>query len=221
MSCYSINHRLAFIHIPKNGGTAVRRALRKACPDLRDFDEIDKVHRSDRDAALANHFPIWKIQRLLRETNSDVPFDTFRTFMVVRDPWDRMLSLYRHRLRKLHLSYEGKPRNTEEDIRVAERGFMSWLLTTPSAGDSVLTKMSQATWGKNEDEQYCVHRVLRQESLSADWLDLVEDWGLPAAGLGRHNVGDGKYDRSEYNEATRAHVALYFNEDLVRYGYRF
>ena len=200
---------------------AVRAALKKACPDLKDFDAIDAAHREVRDPALANHFPIWRIERLLEETGADVPFQAMRTVMVVRDPWERMVSLYRHRMRKLRMWYEGKPRNTPEDIAVAEKGFVPWLLTTPSRGDSVLTTMAQADWGKNEEGKYCVTRVLRQESLAKDFEDLIRDWGLPPASLKVANANGGSKDyRSYYDLSAREHVDLYFREDLERYGYR-
>lgn len=221
LSCYSIKHRLCFLHIPKNGGTALRIALKGACPDLKDFDAIDAKHRKVREPALANHFPIWRIQQLLEETGAEVPFGTMRTFMVVRNPWERMVSLYRHRMRKLHLSYEGQPRNTPEDIRIAQEGFVPWLLTTPSEGDKVLTRMAQAEWGKNRKGQYCVERVLRQERLTADWLDLTEEWGLPPTHLKRANVGNSSGWREAYTDEAREHVAHYFAEDIRRYGYEF
>ena len=222
MSCYSIESRLSFIHIPKCAGTSIRQSLGKICSDLKDFDVIDAQHRTERNPALANHFPMWAVEKLLNETKTDIPFATMRTFMVVRNPWERMVSLYRHRMRKLHLSYEGNPRNTPEDIRVAQQGFIPWLLTTPSKGDSVLTRMAQSEWGKNRKGQYLVTKVLRQERLAADWLDLIEEFGLPCVSLkqANHNGGSRNY-RSFYNDEAREHVARHFEEDIRRFRYEF
>jgi hypothetical protein len=196
--------------------------------DLKDFDEIDRKVRLERDPAFANHLPLGHIESVLGRAGSDIPLggkygNPLRTFMVVRNPWARMVSLYYHRLRKLHLSYEGKPRNTPEDIRVAKQGFIPWLLTTPSRGDYVLTRVPQSYWGKDESGEFAVKCVLRQENLTADWLDMLEDWGLPYTKLNRVNVGSGhsKEYRKEYDEQAYLHVWQHFKEDIDRFGYAF
>lgn len=216
MSAY--NDKFCFIHIPKNAGTSIRRAL-----DFKAFDAIDKKHRIERDPALANHFPYARIEKLIRETKSPVTLANLTSFMVVRNPWERMVSLYFHRMRKLHLSYEGKPRNTAEDIAVAKRGFIPWLLTTPSRGDSVLTKMAQAVWGKNEAGVFVVDHVLRQETLDAEWPAFCRTVGLGFCDLPKVNTGGGesKSYRKHYNPEAARHVEAYFAEDIERWGYEF
>lgn len=214
MSCYSAEHGLAFIHIPKNAGTAIRKVL-----NWNSFDTIDAAHRTERDPALANHFPVWRIETLLDATGEDVPFGAMHRFMVVRSPWERLVSLYRHRMRKLDLWYEGKPRNTEEDKAVAREGFVPWLLRTPSEGDRVLTRMPQMSWGRDRDGSAAVHTILRFESLDADWPDFCQTVGLPHKPLPRVNVGRTDGWKAEYTQEAIDHVARYFRDDIERFGY--
>lgn len=153
MSIYSLKKKLLFIHVPKNAGTSVRASLNKAVPDMVSFDDSYVQWRKEtnarREPAYANHFPYWRIQQLILEAKLDVPLRDMTSFMVVRNPWERMVSLYRHRLRKLDWDYEGKPRNTELDKKVARAGFVPWLLKTPHEGDSILTRQTQLSWGLN------------------------------------------------------------------------
>lgn len=217
MSAYNLRHNLAFIHIPKNAGTSIRQTL-----NFESFDKIDEKHRTERDPALANHFPVYRIQKLLRETESDIPFDDMIKVMVVRNPWERMVSLYRHRLKKLHHSYEGKPRNRPMDIDAAERGFNYWLLNTPHEGDAVLTTMAQSEWGRDEDGDFIIDVVFKIEELEDEWPNFCRKHGFDKK-LPKTNIGDGqsKIYREHYSDEAASHVATYFAEDIVRYNYGF
>lgn len=223
MSIYSLEKKVAFIHIPKNAGTSIRANLRKAGPDFRAFDAIDEAHRKVRNQAFANHFPYWKIQELLRDTNSDIPFESMKVFMVVRNPWARMLSLYRHRLRKLDWHYEGKERNTELDKKVCRAGFVPWLTQTPHEGDSVLTRTAQLEWGINLDGEMGVDKIIMMEKLVKLYADTLGPWDITVPPLGKSNVGDGvsKDYRKHYTQEARDHIEKWFAPDIEAFGYEF
>lgn len=221
MSAYSVEHMLAFIHIPKCAGTSIRSVLASEIPDWSDFDDIDKRIRQQRDPALANHFPVYRIESLLE--GSDIPFLRMIKFMVVRNPFERLVSLYHHRLKKLDLWYEGEPRNTEADKKVAREGFIPWLLRTPHAGDSVLTRMPQYAWGVDRKGRYVPDFVLKQESLVQDWERFCLNRRLSGANLPQKNLGTGESARYRdfYNNEARGHVERYFAKDLNEFGYEF
>jgi hypothetical protein len=73
----SFKHKLIFIHIPKNAGTAITNA----------FNMSDIGH----------HLPIYYKQKYPKE------WVTFKKFAVVRNPWDRVVSNYEYA--KLEKSY--------------------------------------------------------------------------------------------------------------------
>jgi len=226
MSCYSVPDKLMYLHIPKTGGVTIRFALAKIVgAGMRDFDALDEAHRTERDPGIANHFPIWRVQRLLQETGQEeaIPLVDLRSFMTVRNPWARMVSLYAHRFSKRLMHYEGKPRNTEAEIAVIEQGFTTWLLRTPSPGDHILTRTPQADWGKDKDGNFVVDRVLFLENLKEDWECLCLDWDLLHVLTGKHNVGNGQAKNYQtcYDDETREHVAKYFSEDIKRWRYEF
>ena len=207
MSC--VTDRFTFIHIPKNAGTSIRHTLRGV-----DFDEERKRRGMERNPAYANHYPIWFIEQ-------EFGLPDLPTVMVVRNPWERMVSLYNHRMKKLDMEFEGKPRNTEEDKKVAREGFVPWLLRTPSAGDAILTRTAQATWGKDVDGFYVIHHVLRFEDLERDWRDLCDTFNMPHYPLPHVLKGKNTDYREHYTPEADAHIREFFAEDIERYGYSF
>lgn len=226
MSSYSINQNFAFIHIPKNAGSSVRKALGQAVPDLHDFAEIDRAHRTVRHPALSNHYPVWYLQRMLTQYGYPVlreQFNVMRKFMVVRNPWERMVSLYFHRMRKLRLWHEGKPRNTPADIEAAEKGFEYWLMNTPSEMDKILTTMPQTSWGEDVNNEFVV-KWIRFEELQDGYKVMSSLLDIPYVELPHVLKGQGHATRyREHYKSQEAidHVAHYFRTDIERFSYAF
>ena len=230
MSVYSLSKKLAFIHIPKNAGTSIRANLNKAIPDVQEFDAIynkwRETSKARRDQAYANHFPYWRIQELLADAgvhSDSLPFEDMTTFMVVRNPWERMVSLYRHRLRKLDWEHEGEARNTDLDKKVAKAGFIPWLLNTPHEGDMVLTRQPQLAWAMDGQGNIGVDKIFKIENLESHYPDFMGPLGIAVPPLGFANTGDGvsKDYRAQYNDAAQAHVEQYFAADIEAFGYAF
>lgn len=220
MSSYSVDGNFAFIHVPKNAGTSVRSRLKKHYK-IKDFDAIDEKIRVER-KPYANHFPVWAIEKLLKDSGEYVPFKRMNKFMVVRNPWSRMVSLYFHRMRKLRMWYEGKPRNAPEDIEAAEKGFEHWLLHTPSKDDAYHTTTPQIDWGRDSRGIF-VCDVIRMERIDRDWPALCKRLDLRCGPLPKQNTGQGQAQdyRAYYGDEARAHVEHHFSADMARWGYEF
>ena len=223
MSYYSLKNKYIFLHIPKNAGTAIKFALQNNDPTLRAFDDLDKKHRKSRDPAYGNHLPYWKIESLVNSADGFGAIQDMKVFMVIRNPWERMVSLYHHRLRKLHWQVDGKPRNTPQDIACAQRGFIPWLLGTPHQGDKVLTRVSQLSWAHDIAGNVRTTHTMRQEHMSDIWEGLCEELGLPKIHLKKANVGKGEAQayKKFYDADSKAHISKYFADDIKAFGYEF
>jgi hypothetical protein len=222
LSYYSVKNNYIFVHIPKNAGTSIHRALRRADPTLKAFDEIDAKHRTERHPAYANHFPVYMIEKLCNQYARTIPVASMFKFMIVRNPWERMVSLYEHRKRKRHMTYEGKPRNSPEDIAVIESGFKNWLLNTEHPGDSTLTTTSQLEWGYSKYGEG-IDFIIPLERLEKAWPELLQALGLPTSDLMVENSGKGesKDYREYYDDETQEHVAHFFKPEIEAGGYDF
>ncbi len=74
--------RIIFIHINKTGGGSVEKAL------LRKFTGKKKHANPDNERGYGHHHPL----RTFAEQG--VPLDEYFKFTVIRNPWDKMVSLY-------------------------------------------------------------------------------------------------------------------------------
>ena len=214
MACCSLSNRYIFVHIPKNAGTSILKALNDADPTL---------HLLDRN--ILDRHPLYReIERffLKRRVKGFSELQDITVFMVVRNPWIRMVSLYKHRMRKLYwLDAHGKARNDSAAIACAERGFIPWLLETPHEKDKMLTRTPQLEWGRGIDGSMRAKHILRHESIQ--WEKMTRTLGIPFKALPRENSGswDREAYREFYDDEAREHVAKYFEEDIKRFGYRF
>ena len=72
--CQKTEHKIAFIHIPKTGGTSIEYVLQKA-----------------RGSAHERHYNVRQMQKVLK--NQDIK--KYKIFTIIRNPFDRIISTWR------------------------------------------------------------------------------------------------------------------------------
>jgi len=223
MSWFSIQHRLIFVHIPKNAGSSINAALSGVIPDYSSFEGANKLLGYERDMALGNHFTYRMIAELVDNNPIELDYAGFFKFCVIRNPWERMVSLYNHRWRKRHALFEGKPRNSPEDNALLEQGFKAWLLNTNHESDRVLTKMPQVEWIKDANGKLAVDLVIPFENVAGGMERVAEKVGLPRIGLSRINVNERSSAALDeyYDGETRAFIERHFAEDIETFKYTY
>jgi len=143
MKNYSQKYDLFFIHIPKNAGTSINEVL-----------EIDPKHRGHRTAM--------ELKKLTGEN-----FEKSNKFCIIRNPWDRMVSLYKFRKRK------GHDKHLKGDYT-----FDEWLFhptTNSMSGHMEWTEQYKNIYYNNE---WLVNYILRYETLISDWYNMLADLEL-------------------------------------------
>tara|TARA_R110000744_G_scaffold300675_1_gene409818 strand:+ start:648 stop:1400 length:753 start_codon:yes stop_codon:yes gene_type:complete len=110
-----------FVHIPKSAGTFIIKAMKRERKFKQGLFE-------------GQHRPMWMLDELCKEHN--IPIDTLYTFSVVRDPWARMLSMYKYAV----LNRSIFPQFTSTCS--TERAY--WPLTTDSIGRKASAEFN--TW---------------------------------------------------------------------------
>ena len=189
---YSPYHRLIFIHVPKCAGTTITSAILFAVnrgipsPDLR------LRHRG------AHPFAAEVRRQVGRK-------DWARcwTFGVVRNPWDRMVSLH------------GFLRDRE--LLDGEVSFRSWLLFDSS--DAHKKAVPQCHW-LYDGRRQIVDSVFRFERLDRAQKALSEHLQQPVVFNWYKKTDHGDY-QSHYDEGTREWVRKAYAEDIERFGYEF
>jgi len=122
-------------------------------------------------------------------------------FVVVRNPYDRMVSAWKHNVK---LARPDEP-------------FEDWLLGPAwEAGVGLdIKRVPQTVWA------WKCNVILRFENIDAEWARMLNAIGLPHRPLPRVNVGDRPPYQEVYTPRTRQIVEDRFGADLDRWGYSF
>ena len=175
---------LIFFHIPKCAGVSIRKIL-----------QIDtKMHPFNFTRTTNLGIDIKKY------TDPEV-FKRYTKFTVIRNPWDRMVSLYYFRRKEkdlfMHNMSAGKEFGPDGEIW----GFKKWVLSSEVKAvenNQILFRLARGERPKNNkktigflrqhidfinqvdiitdwNDKYLVDYVLRQEQLASDWNKLFEE----------------------------------------------
>jgi hypothetical protein len=225
----SHKHRFIFVKTRKTGGTSVELALAPLCgPD--DIITPLKEYRGDtsgieprnhrlpedqwslrarlrrllgkrtpnRGTGFFQHMPAADIRRLL----GDEIWDSYRTFTIERNPWDRQVSLY-------HWHY----RNS-----ASPPPFRSFVM-------SPLRRKKSRNWSMyTQDDRLIVDHVITYERLQSGLNEVLDKVGirdgveLPTAKSGFRTERD---YRSYYDDDTRQAVARWYAAEIDAFGFQF
>lgn len=182
---------LIFVHIPKTGGTSIRKALNLPPPQR----EIGLIKHFSA-AEICQHLPslLWK---------------SSYKFAFVRNPYTRLYSHYQYRLR------EGRI----EQRYGQKLAFSDWVpiaLKEETAGNL----KPQYQWVCNEDGEQIVDFVGRFEQLTSGFAQIMSNTGVHVAQLehlNRSPVSAGL--ETVYDDVARHLAYDFYQEDFERYGY--
>ncbi len=193
-----------FIHVPKSAGQSVSKRL-------------GGVTRG-----IPGHAPLFFLDEDLRRNRF--------AFGFVRNPWDRMVSVYAFLCSKKNKP--GESLRYQQEIR--EHGFRRWLLEgafyqqqdqlwqTP--GLEPIQRRSQMFWlegcdfiGRVETVEEDFARIRDRIDLRQGWLRRI--WGTPE--MPHKNRSQRAQYRDYYDSETRDFVAQHFEPEITRFGYEF
>lgn len=178
-----------FVHIKRTGGTSITEAL-----------------------GLPHHH--WTATELRRKVGHERWRDCF-TFSFVRNPWDRMVSLYFFRRR-----------SDKTGIRSSGIAFPDWIREVfrrknPRYRDDGRSFLSQTKYLTDESGGLLVDYVGRFERLREDVRGVAERAGIGGVELPHLRPTDRPDYRKVYDDASRDLVGEHFAEDIDRFGYSF
>ena len=230
---YSKSHRYVFIHIPKCAGTSIRQSLRGIDGPSRPKRVWNRITGRQNEQpivgmpGLHTHSDALQVREAL---GMEVYHDNF-SFAFVRNPWDRMLSLYNNYWQASLDRAEGRrlpkgltPEQERENAeRVKALGFRRWLLAeelqTEKYGES-LTRRSQLEWLRDDAGQLITSFIGRVETIADDFSQIQQCLQVNIE-LAHANRSQHRHYRDEYCDETRDFVATYFRDDIDMFGYSF
>lgn len=184
------NGPFIFVHINKTAGTSIGKAVGLPV----------KHHLTARE--------------VIAKIGQDKWDEAFK-FTLIRNPWDKTVSLYEYRRRK-------------NKTEIATRGidFSEWVRMTHGTEkngfyyDNPKSFQPQVDWLKDTDGRISIDFIGRFESINEDFNKIKEVIGLET-GLPYLNASKRIGYQSYYDDKTRRIVADWFREDIETFGYSF
>lgn len=208
-------HRCIFVEIPKTGSTSIRRVIGSPPKPHLNICQIRQEMMTcwTRYGGLGNHLLAAGYLLLpLRQRNERGArqFAEYFKFGFVRNPWDRIVSLY---LRRQGLQMSGRMTFPE---------FVDWARYSSSTCVHPVPHTNQLDWLVDPHGDLMVDFIGRFESLQSDWAQVAKRLGLPT-GLPRSNTNPEprKHYSEWYDARTREVVRQRFAVDIEYFGYRF
>ncbi len=178
-----------FIHINKTAGSSIGRGLGLRLEHFTVQEKIEQIGRAS--------------------------FDERFTFAFVRNPWDRAVSHYHHRVR-----------TDRTGLGSETTSFSDWLRAVhvdrdPSFRDREKMFMPQSEWLIDQDGEIAVDEVYRFEELANGFADACRRIGVEAELP--HLKKSGRTDYRSYYADDRdiAIVEAAYASDVQRFGYSF
>jgi len=211
----SPSRRYVFVHAPKTGGTAMALALeaRAAKDDIMAGDTPKAKARSRRLKDLGTAAKLTKHSQLAELDGCLSPQDLagYFVFMMVRNPWDRMVSYY-HWLRDQTFEHPAVSLSQKLDFEA----FVAHPQTFRSMQQSHYAAYVTDAAGTERCDLF-----IRLEHLAGDVARLETHLGF-ALDIPHANASRRKTDfRSYYSGKTGDLVAAMCATDIARFGYRF
>ena len=193
--------KLIFVHVPKTGGQSISAAL------------------GGKTSGIPTHTPLFA---------RDNP--EYFKFGFVRNPWDRLVSLYSFLCQK---QFKKTDNFKQDEVRAA--GFKRWLIEHKFymqedylscgecwvvGGDDTkqlppMQRRSQMFWVQGCDFIGCF------ENLAEDFRKACEMAGVKAKNLPHKNTTQHKHYREYYDDTARGFVAHHFKPEIEQFGYTF
>jgi len=203
----SVDKKAIFVHVPKNAGTSITKALRrtggfKSPP----YDSVDHDFEMG-----------WKdgeSRRLMRAIGEDLWNECFR-FAFVRNPWDRLVSGWqftrqrgKHELSFAEYVKDLPSLDTSQEPEALERAISTHWHAMPQSDHLVV------------DGVVAVDFIGHVETLDEDWRAISERIGSDES-IPRANTSDRGEYRSYYTDDLLAIVDERFRLDVATFGYTF
>jgi len=136
-------------------------------------------------------------------------FETYFKFGFVRNPWDRVVSLY-ERTEALQLSNE-----------MSFEQFVDWIQYSSATCVHSSPHRYQLDWFVDANGNLLADFIGRFERLDEDWAFVAQKLGLEGKLPHRRVSPRARHYGDYYTPQTRDIVAAKFNVDIERFGYEF
>lgn len=216
-----ISHRYKFIFLanPRTASTSIRKLLDR-------YSDIKSVHISEINKKFPFYDHISALELKLIFEENDWDWESYRKFCVVRNPFDRVVSLYHHKLKNIK---NWDPRMSIFFNLARKFKYMSMLNFNFDKYISILDPQKRLTTSLqnficDKEGTPLVRDILKYESLNGELNEYLQKLGIDASNhiLPVLNITDEReHYRKYYNEKTKERVEKLYKYEIERFGYKF
>lgn len=207
----SHKHRFVFFSSPKTGSKSVRTMLFP----YSDVRILIGPRRMSMESPFHPHMPPKEAKAAFEERGW--PFEEYRKFVFVRNPWARLASLYEMIFRR-----QVKPSFTPWLHAIKTHGSGGG--GGPHATARKYGTYSLGSFVTDDDESVLVDKVIRLEDIHEELIPFLVTLGLPgidALTIPHANARSHPHYSTYYTTKDRRLVAALYAEEIEEYGYRF
>ncbi|HEY6206440.1 MAG TPA: sulfotransferase family 2 domain-containing protein [Chthoniobacterales bacterium] len=211
----SHKHKCIFVEVPKTGSTSIRAIVGKAYIPHLSLVEIKTLMENSwtRFGGRTNRIRAALYQLLPRERKIDIgrrQFETYFKFGFVRNPWDRVVSLYERT----------EPMQMKDKMSFEQ--FVDWIQFSSATCIHSSPHRYQLDWFVDSGGNMLADFIGRFERLDEDWAVIADKLGIAEKTLPhtRENPRPRHYTEY-YNTRTRDLIAQKFRVDIDHFGYEF
>ncbi len=210
----SHQYKCIFIEVPKTGSTSIRAILGKAIQPHLNLWETKllmerywMVRRGRKDRWMESlYLALPKESRLERGRQQ---FASYFKFGFVRNPWDRVVSLYE---RKEALELRNK---------MSFEQFVEWIEYSSATCIHSSPHRYQLDWFVDPNGVVLADFIGRFEHLAEDWASVAKKLGLNEKLPHSRPNPRARHYSEYYNARTRSIIEEKFKVDIERFGYQF
>lgn len=206
----SHSRRFIFVHLPKNAGTSVTRCLQPFAETR--LEALVQRHPLARrvlgSLITCEPYRTHIRAREIRENLGPQRFDSYFSFAIVRNPWDRHVSFYNYKLKKTASSAHAMYRSFG-----SFESYVTWAC--------VNKPMRQKPFVCAKDGEQVVNFIARFENLDEDFRRICGAIGIAPRRLPKLNSSSSHSYRDYYTDATRELVRKACAADIELFGYDF
>lgn len=212
----SIQKRFLFIHVPKTAGNSIQSILA-------DYSEDEIVARRKHQDGVEQFAVSSKYKVRKHSTLSDYQLamdaEMYRSlfkFAAMRNPWDRMISLY-------FSAHKGRTEWDRDKFAalVRQTPTLRTYIRRRSLLQKAAAKLGLGKSAKDDTLDRDIDFLMKFESLERDFQAVCERLGIPPAALPRRNRSSREHYSHYYDEQLKQLVADRFAEEIDFGGYTF
>jgi len=210
----SHTYKCIFVEVPKTGSTSVRAILGKAMRPHLNLWENKRLMESywTQRGGRKNRILECLYLALSKERRMEIgqrQFDSYFKFGFVRNPWDRVVSLYERT----------EAQQMRNEMTFTE--FVEWIEYSSSTCVHSSPHRYQLDWFVDPNGKVLANFIGRFERLDEDWAYVAQKLGIKESLAHRRASFRTRHYTEYYNARTRELIAQKFKVDIERFGYEF